>query len=65
MTLNQLNAFIKLKQLAVTGGQAKLLVRSGAVSVNGAVETRNKKKLYAGDKINVGGKVYSVEESVA
>jgi len=60
----ELNAFIKLKNLASTGGQAKLLIRSGEVFVNGVSETRNKKKLYAGDKISYKGKVYVVEESM-
>ncbi|HZX45207.1 MAG TPA: RNA-binding S4 domain-containing protein [Candidatus Nanoarchaeia archaeon] len=41
----ELNAFIKMKGFAATGGQAKVLIRSGAVKVNGQVDTRNKKKL--------------------
>jgi ribosome-associated protein len=60
----ELNAFIKLNNLATTGGQAKLLIRSGEVFVNGVSETRNKRKLYANDKISYKGKVYVVEESM-
>lgn len=56
----ELNAFIKLKGLAPTGGQAKLLIRSGAVLVNGAVETRNKKKLREGDVVRVAEKEWKV-----
>jgi ribosome-associated protein len=50
----ELNAFIKQKCLATTGGQAKLLIRSGKVLVNSVVETRNKRKLHKGDKVCVG-----------
>ena len=57
----ELNTFIKLKGFAATGGQAKLLIRSGVVIVNGVVETRNKKKLVVHDKIEVNGKVFVVE----
>ena len=58
----ELNTFIKLKNLATTGGQAKVHIRSGAVKLNGVVETRNKKKLIAGDKIEVNGKVFVLKE---
>ena len=56
----ELNAFIKQKCLATTGGQAKLLIRSGKVLVNGQVETRNKRKLRAGDKVRVEEKEWAV-----
>ena len=56
----ELNAFIKLKGLAPTGGQAKLIIRSGVVKVNGEVETRNKKKLHDGDRVKVDGKEWVV-----
>ena len=61
---SELNTFLKLKALASTGGQAKILIRSGEILVNGEVETRNRKKLHAGDKINYQGKVYVVEEGM-
>jgi ribosome-associated protein len=61
----ELNAFLKLKGLAPTGGQAKLLIRSGAVLVNGSVETRNKRKLHAGDVVRVNEKEWTVEPSHA
>ena len=56
-----LNTFIKLKGLATTGGQAKLLIRSGAVKLNNKTETRNKKKLITGDKIIINHKEFVVE----
>jgi ribosome-associated protein len=41
---------VKVAGLADTGGQAKVLVRSGAVRVNGAVVTQPGKKLLLGDR---------------
>lgn len=60
----ELNAFLKLKNLAPTGGQAKLLIRSGNILVNGEVEMRNRRKLQAGDKVNCNGKMYVVEREM-
>ncbi|MCX6709314.1 MAG: RNA-binding S4 domain-containing protein [Candidatus Woesearchaeota archaeon] len=41
----ELADFLKVINLATTGGQAKLLIRSGEVKVDGAVETRVRRKL--------------------
>lgn len=57
----ELNVFIKLQGLASTGGQAKILIRDGHVTLNGTPETRNKKKLYDKDVIMVEGKKYVVK----
>ncbi len=62
----KLDQFLKLAQVAQSGGEAKLLVQSGAVQVNGAVETRRGRKLYPGDVVVVNGEelvVMSDEES--
>lgn len=37
-----------------TGGQAKRLIQSGTVRVNGEVEVRRGRKLYPGDTITLG-----------
>ena len=60
----ELNSFLKVKGLAATGGQAKLIIREGSVTVNGEIETRNKKKLRSGDVIECLGKKYTVEEAL-
>jgi ribosome-associated protein len=60
----ELNAFIRVNGLANTGGQAKLLIRSGAVSVNGEPETRNKRKLHVGDKVACNGKDFIVKKEI-
>jgi ribosome-associated protein len=41
---------VKIAGLAETGGQAKHLVRSGAIRVNGAVALQPGKKLVRGDR---------------
>jgi ribosome-associated protein len=56
-----LNDALKLSGLAATGGQAKVLIQSGQVKVNGEVEMRRKKKLKAGDVIEVNGEEFVIE----
>jgi ribosome-associated protein len=43
---------------AGTGGEAKLTIQAGRVKVNGAVETRRRHKVSAGDRIAVDGEEY-------
>lgn len=57
----ELNVFIKKLGLAATGGQAKILIRSGNVLLNGTPETRNKKKLFDKDVVEIDGKKYVVK----
>lgn len=52
---------LKLSGLARTGGEAKLLIQSGRVTVNGEVETRRKRKLRRGDVIGVGDEEFEIE----
>jgi len=56
----ELNTFLKINLLATTGGQAKIIIRSGAIKVNSIVETQNKKKLREGDTVEYNGKTYRV-----
>ena len=46
---------VKAVGLADTGGQAKVLVRAGAVLVNGTAETQPGRKLRAGDRFGPQG----------
>lgn len=50
----ELYKILKFEGLVATGGEAKLLIASGQVTVNGEVETRKRKKIVAGDTIVVG-----------
>jgi ribosome-associated protein len=43
-----------------TGGEAKVLIQSGDVQVNGAVELRRGRKLVGGDTVQVGDRTYPV-----
>ena len=51
----ELNVLLKLLALASSGGAAKALIASGAVQVDGAVETRIRRKLRAGNVVSVAG----------
>jgi ribosome-associated protein len=50
----RLDQFLKLTNLVGSGGEAKLLIADGLVSVNGTVEERRGRKLQAGDKVQLG-----------
>ena len=47
----KLDQFLKWKNLVSSGGEAKILIKSGSVKVNGVVETRRGRKLNKGDKV--------------
>lgn len=49
----KLDQFLKLADIVQSGGEAKHLIQSGQVLVNGKVETRRGRKLRAGDVIVV------------
>jgi ribosome-associated protein len=49
----ELHNLLKLLALAPSGGAAKALVGSGAVRVDGEVETRKTRKLRAGQVVRV------------
>ena len=45
---------LKAANLVGSGGEAKVIVQSGEVRVNGEVETRRGRKLKEGDVVEVG-----------
>lgn len=51
----KLDQFLKLADIASTGGHAKYLIQEGLVTVNGEVETRRGKKLRSQDVVGVEG----------
>ena len=51
----ELNQLLKLVGLAASGGAGKVLVASGAVEVDGAVELRKTCKSRAGQQVRVAG----------
>ena len=60
----ELNTFLRINGVAGTGGQVKLIIRAGSVKVNGETETRNKRKLRAGDVVEYLDKKYEVKEEL-
>lgn len=59
----KLDQFLKLASIVQSGGEAKHLIKSGAVLVNGEEELRRGKKLKAGDTVTVDGEEYVIEET--
>lgn len=45
--------FLKATGMAVTGGEAKMLVDDGLIQVNGEDESRRRRKLRPGDRVDV------------
>ena len=60
----RLDQFLKLNLITETGGQAKLIIQSGEVKVNGEIETRRRRKLAVGDVVEAGGKRLLVKDAV-
>jgi ribosome-associated protein len=56
----RLDDALKLAGVASTGGEAKVMIQGGAVRVNGAVETRRKRKLIEGDVVEVGDETFEI-----
>jgi len=49
----RLDQFLKWAGIAATGGQAKIMIRSGAVRVNGKIVTERSRSLSPGDVVEV------------
>ena len=56
----RLGQLLKLVNVVDTGGAARALLESGAVKVNGEVETRRGRQLAPGDVVEVGGETVTV-----
>jgi ribosome-associated protein len=57
----KLDSFLKAVNAVSSGGEAKLLINDGQVRVNGEIELRRGRKLYPGDRVEVGGREFRVE----
>ena len=57
----KLDQFLKLAQIAMSGGEAKAMIQEGMVKVNGEVETRRGRKLRHGDRVEVEGEELVVQ----
>jgi ribosome-associated protein len=61
----KLDQFLKLAEVVQSGGEAKQLIQSGGVLVNGEVEIRRGRKLRQGDVVIVEGEELVVETDSA
>ena len=59
----KLDQFLKWKGCVATGGEAKHIVRTGFVMVNGSIETRRGRKLKPGDQVSFGTDTFTVAET--
>ncbi len=57
----KLDQFLKLAQVVKSGGEAKQLIQTGLVWVNGVIEMRRGRKLRAGDVVVVDGEELVVD----
>ena len=49
----KLDALLKFAAVVQTGGEAKMLINDGFVSVNGKICTQRGKKIYPNDKVTI------------
>ena len=56
----RLGQFLKLADLIDTGGEAKIAITSGDVTVNGEVDLRRGRQLHRGDVVDVLGRTARV-----
>ncbi|MGB7085018.1 MAG: RNA-binding S4 domain-containing protein [Phormidesmis sp.] len=57
----KLDQFLKVTEVARSGGEAKLIIRSGEVTVNGEMELRRGRKLYDQDVVTVDDISFTVQ----
>ena len=56
----RLDSAMKLADMVVTGGHAKIVIQEGDVKVNGETCTARGKKIHSGEKVEFDGVVYEV-----
>lgn len=57
----KLDSLLKAENAVASGGEAKIVIAEGEVTVNGEVELRRGRKLYPGDRIVCAGNEFIVE----
>ena len=53
----KLDSLLKFANVVMTGGEAKMIIQEGEVSVNGEVCTMRGKKIRVGDTVEIGGQI--------
>ena len=57
----ELFKILKFEGMVTTGGEAKLVIGDGQVTVNGEIETRKRKKIVDGDIIVFNGETIRIQ----
>jgi ribosome-associated protein len=57
----ELYKILKFESLVASGGEAKLVIGEGLVTVNGEIETRKRRKIVAGDIIAYGSETLRID----
>ena len=60
----RLDSLLKLSSLVATGGEAKVLIQNGEVSVNGEICTMRGKKIRGGDTVSLNDQTVTVVAEV-
>ena len=53
----KLDSLLKFANVVMTGGEAKMIIMDGEVTVNGEVCTMRGKKIRPGDTVEIGGQI--------
>lgn len=53
----ELFKILKFEGLVASGGEAKMVIEQGLVSVNGSLEMRKRRKMLSGDTIEINGEL--------
>lgn len=57
----ELYKLLKFEGLASSGGEAKMMIGDGLVTLNGEIETRKRKKIVSGDVIECAGEQFRIQ----
>ena len=58
-----LGQFLKLKDYVQSGGEAKHLIHTFSIQVNGEDDNRRGRKLYVGDEVVINGHKYAISDT--
>ena len=53
----KLDSLLKFANVVMTGGEAKMIIQDGEVTVNGEMCTMRGKKIRVGDVVEIGGQI--------
>jgi ribosome-associated protein len=59
----ELFKILKFEGIASSGAEAKEVIAAGTVLVNGIIETQKRKKMVAGDTIEMNGEIFQLKLS--